>query len=206
MRKNLVKRIVSISVIVLVLALVVTTIVLAVVPKTMTNPIADGFYCIKVYQGSKSAMYTPNPTATGADAEHNEIFNKIVDLHEESLKDTLLSAIFQGTGSFDVRVVKDSTVSNVISTIAEAEGNAIIFEYSSQQVLKLDGETYEDELSAAGVVKYDMIVLSLNASDNYEECIAYLADTSTKKSIYQVKFLAHQSELNDYVGSLDIPA
>lgn len=204
MKKSLVKKISAIAVIVLVLALVVTTIVLAVVPKTMANPISDGFSYVMVYQGNKSALFTPNPTATGDEAEHNEIFNKIYELHEESLKDTLLSAIFQGTGSFSLTVDKKNPVANVITTIAESEGNAVVFQYSSTQVLKIDGEVYNDELSSKGVIEYDMIVLQLNDSENYEECVAYLADASTKKSVCQVKFLAHQSELNEYVGSLTI--
>ena len=204
MRKSLVKKIVAIAVIALVLALVVATIVLAVVPTTMANPVSEGFSYVKVYKGKKSALYTRNDTATGDEAEHNEIFNRIYELHEESLKDTLLSAIFQGTGSFNLTVDKKNPVSNVITTIAEAEGNAIIFEYSSTQVLKIDGKEYEDELSAKGRIEYDMIVLQLNDSENYEECIAYLADASTKKSVCQVRFLAHQSELNAYVNDLVI--
>ena len=118
------------------------------------------------------------------------------------MKDTLLSAIFQGTGSFSLKVDKQNTVSNVITTIAEAEGNAVVFEFSSKQVLKINGEVYEDELSTKGVIEYDMIVLPLGTSENFEECTAYFANASTKKSVCQVKFLAHQSELNEYVGSL----
>ena len=81
MKKDLAKKIVSISVIAVVVALVITTIILALVPKRMANPIADGYATITVYQDSTSAMFTSkaNPTTDGERA-HNEVISQIEKL------------------------------------------------------------------------------------------------------------------------------
>ena len=113
--------------------------------------------------------------------------------------------MFQGTGKFKVSVEKLNTP-NVISSVAKKEGNALEFTYlDGARELKLDGVVYDDDdFLSSTKVTYDMIVMTLGTSENFEECTLYLADSSTKVSSYQVKFLAHQSELNNYITSLDL--
>lgn len=208
MKTNLVKKIISISVISLVLALVVLTIVLALVPKKFENPIADNYATITIYKDGvppQQFNYTENP-ATESEKAHNEIMSTIEKLHEESLKDNLLSAIFQGTGSFEVKVVKEY-IPNVITTVAKAEGtNALVYTYlqEEKQVLKINGEVYKDESKLSSTeVTFDMIVMPLGTTDGFEQRTVYLANRSNNQSSYQVTFIAHQAELNDYISSLD---
>ena len=206
MKAKIIKRVVSITAIALVAALLITTIVLALVPKKMENFVNDGYASITVYQGSTAVQYTysKNPT-TDAEREHNEIFRKIEELHKDSLEDSLLSALFQGTGSFDVTVQK-KTHTNILSSVAEGEGNAIVFTYLQEDplVLKIDGKEYRDETSFnSKTVTYNMIVLELTDSEDFDKCKIYFADRSTRESYYYIEFLAHQAELNDYVSSLD---
>jgi hypothetical protein len=197
MKKDLAKKIISISAIAVVVALVITTIVLALVPKKMANPIADGYSFITVYQDSKSAAYSPKD-------EHNEIIDNIKDLHEKSLKDNMLSAIFQGTGSFKPSVEK-SNVTSVRSKIAEAEGNALVFTYMEEQTLKINGEVYKDTGTlSASTVTFDCIIMPLTDGTNFQECKIYLVDSEENKSSYQVTFLACQAELNEYVSSIEL--
>ena len=207
MKTNLVKKIISISVISLVLALVVLTIVLALVPKKFENPIVSGYASITVYQDGIAQQYTyTNNPDTDAERAHNEVYTTIEKLHAESLKDNLLSAIFQGTGSFEVSV-EDTYYANVITSIANAEDtNALVFTYlqEDKQVLKIDGEVYKTESALSSKeVTFDMIVMPLGNTDSFEQCTIYLANRSDNKSSYQVTFLAHQAELNKYVSSLD---
>ena len=208
MKKDLVKKIVSISVVSLVLALVAATIVLALVPKKLVNPVTDGYASITVYKDSSSQQYFKdfyNPTtATEAEKKYNAVYGEISDLHKESLKDNLLSAMFQGLGKFGVEVVA-SLNSNVETNIAQAEGNCLVFTYigEEKQILKINGEVYYDETSLKSeAVEYDMIVMPLSAENGFSERVIYLADRETKKSQYQLKFLADQSELNEYIESL----
>ena len=210
MKKDLVKKIVSISVVSLVLALVVATIVLALVPKKLVNPVADGYASITVYKDSLDKQYFKNfynsADATEAEKKYNAVYGEIADLHAESLKDNLLSAMFQGLGKFGVEVVA-SLNSDVIKNVAKAEGNCLVFTYigEDKQVLKINGETYYDETSLKSeAVEFDMIVMPLVSSSGFEERILYLADRETGKSQYQLKFLADQTELNDYIENLEL--
>ena len=210
MKKDLVKKIVSISVVSLVLALVITTIVLALVPKKLVNPINDGYASIAVYKDKEGKQYFKNlynsTTATEAEKKYNAVYDEIADLHAESLKDNLLSAMFQGLGKFGFEVVP-SLNSNVVKNVAEAEGNCLVFYYigEDKQVLKINGEVYYDENALKSeAVEYDMIVMPLTAESGFAERVIYLADRTTGKSQYQLKFLADQSELNEYVESLSI--
>jgi len=152
MKKDLVKKIVSISIIAVVVALVITTIILALVPKRMANPIADGYATITVYKGSAEGMYNykANP-ADDLERKHNEVIDEIQKLHEDSLKDNVLSAIFQGTGSFSATVSKEYKT-NAIKTIAGAEGNALVFTYLQEQVLKVNGETWSAKSTNENII------------------------------------------------------
>lgn len=204
MKKNLAKKITSITVIALVVALVITTVVLALVPKKMNDPIASDYKRVWVYQDNVSAAfsYVANPT-TDEQRAHNEIIETIKELHEESLKDSVLSAIFQGTGSFKSEVTKTKK-NNALTSVAEQTGNAIVFEYFEDQELKVNGETYKDEGTlSASPVTFGKIIMTLGTSENFEQCTIYLVDSSDGHSYYQVTFLAAQAELNDYVSSID---
>ncbi|MBE5736221.1 MAG: hypothetical protein E7356_02540 [Clostridiales bacterium] len=201
MNSKIAKRVISITVIALVAALIITTIVLAIVPKKMQNVIGDNYIMVRAYvDGTEVNKYLKN----------SDEFKKISELHEESLEDSLLSAIFQGSGKFDVKV-KTADYSNVLSSVAEVAGtNVLVFEFPSQddgkqifQTLEVNGEVYKDSNSLnESTVEYDMIVMPLVDSDNYDLCTIYLANSVTKVSSYKVEFFAHQSELYDYVASL----
>ena len=206
MKSKIIKRVVAITSISLVAALLVTTIVLALIPKRMENFINEGYASITVYQGSKSNQYTyhKNPS-TDAERASNEIYTTIERLHKESLEDSLLSALFQGTGNFDVQVQKKA-YTNGITSIAEGEGNTLVFTYLQEDplVLKINGEEYRDESSFnSKTVTYNMIILELTDSEDFDKCKIYFADRSTRESYYYVEFLAHQAELNEYVSNID---
>lgn len=210
MKKDLVKKIVSISAVSLVIALVVATIVLALVPKKLVNPINNGYASITVYKDSLDKQYFKNfynsATATEAEKKYNAVYDEITEMHEDSLQDNLLSAMFQGLGKFGVKVVA-SLKSDVIKDVAKADGNCLVFTYIQEEklVLKINGEVYYDETSLKSeAVEYDMIVMPLISSSGFEERIIYLADRETGKSQYQLKFLADQSVLNDYIENLNL--
>lgn len=210
MKKDLVKKIVSISVVSLVLALVVATIVLALIPKRLANPITEGYASVTVYKDSLDKQYFKDfynsANATEAEKKYNAVYSEITDLHKDSLKDNLLSAMFQGLGKFGIEVVP-SLEADVIKNVAKAEGNCLVFTYigENKQVLKVNGEVYYDETALKSeAVEYDMVVMPLSANGGFEERVIYLADRETGKSQYQLKFLADQSELNEYIENLNL--
>ena len=114
--------------------------------------------------------------------------------------------MFQGLGKFGIEVVP-SLESDVIKNVAKAEGNCLVFTYigEDKQILKINGEVYYDEKAfQSEAVEYDMIVMPLSSGSGFEERVIYLADRETGKSQYQLKFLADQSELNDYIENLKL--
>lgn len=214
MKKNLVKKIASIVVVSLVCVLVLVTVVLALVPKRLENVVAKGYSGINIYYGDsdQSYTYTSNPDKTSNKYEsyvkQNEVIEKIASLHEASLKDSVLSAIFQGVGSFHITVstTSSSKSSNALTAAKSESDKVIVFEYAETQDLVIGGEKYKyKESTSAKPVTFDKIVMPVGSSDSFEECTLYLIneDSTTYKSTYQVKFLAHQSELADYIATLD---
>lgn len=207
MNKNQTKKIISIVIVSLVLALVLVTIILAIVPKKLENPVAQGYTSITVYSGDKDQTYFYTPNATDADAiKENETFRKIESLHADSLKDNVLSALFQGTGSFDVQVTK-TNYPNALTEAQDQSDNVLVFTYATgEQTLMINGKEYKDTSSfSSSVVTFDMVVMPIGDSNSFEECTIYLADRTNKNSSYQVKFLAHQSDLADYISNLTFP-
>lgn len=216
MKKNLVKKIASIAVVSLVCALVLVTIILALVPKKLENVIASGYDKITIYVDGKdqSYLYTENPDTASdhyaSDIEQNEVISKVESLHKESLKDSLLSAIFQGVGSFDITVTTTSSSksSNALTAAKNESDKVIVFDYGSEQDLVIGGKKYKyKESTSASYVKFDKIIMPVGNSDSFEECTLYLVvpGSTSYKSTYQVKFLAHQSELAEYIDSLESP-
>lgn len=209
MNKNLVKKILSIVAVSLVCALVVLTIVLAIVPKKLNNPIMTGYQSITVYKDKvdQTYYYTANTTEQN-EIKQNEIFTKIQELHEASLQDSLLSALFQGVGGFDIKVVTEDVNNAITDVKTNYEGSDIlVFNYASEQTLKLDGEEeYKHSTSMFGSqsVKFNMMVMPIGSSDSFEECTIYLTK-SDKSCEYQLKFLAHQNELASYLKTLEFP-
>ena len=207
MKTNLVKKILSIAIVSLVIALVLVVVVLALIPKRLENPIASGYASITAYKGNIDQTYYYTPNTTNEDAvKENGIFREIESLHAESLKDSLLSALFQGTGNFNTRV-ESTYYANAITQAKADSDTVLVFTYTTgDKTLQINGQDYRHETSVSStLVTFDMIVMPLNSSDSFEECTIYLADRESKNTSYQVKFLAHQSELIKYVSELEFP-
>lgn len=212
MRKNLVKKVTSIVVVALVCALVLVTIVLALVPKRLENVINKGYIGITVYNGDEdNTFWYTDPTSgsglTSTDIETNKIFKKVESLHEDSLKDSLLSAIFQGVGSFDIRV-EATYYSNALTQAQEESDKVLKFTYSEddKQTLKIGGKDYKYNKSLSGeYVTFVGIIMPVGNKDSFEERTLYLISEGTKSS-YQVKYLAHHGDLADYIDTLDFSA
>lgn len=208
MKKNLVKKVASIVIVALVCALVLVTIVLALVPKKLENVIPAGYNSITIYSGDASQTYNVEYDETNP--SNSEVASKVLTLHQDSLKDSILSAIFQGVGSFDVSVV-NKNVDNALTTAKDESEYVLTFNYGSTQTLKIGGKEYKHKADLSGdVVQFDKIIMPLGSKDSFEECTLYLVQkgttsSTTYKSKYRVKYLAHHSDLVKYIDSLEFP-
>lgn len=199
MKTNNVKKILSIVIISVVLALVAVTVILAVIPKTLYNPLNTEFQSVVIYRDKSEDVYIKDYSD-----KDREAFAKILELHEKSLKASVLSNMFQGTGSYDVNVVTKGQTDVKNNVILKDDVYAIEFRYLTAQTLKINGEEWKDEKTfSSKTVSYDKMYLIVTNNDSYEECTIYLTNEKDDSS-YQVKFLAHQEELYDYIKNLSM--
>ena len=202
MKTSTLKKVLSIVIVSIVLALVAVTIILAVVPKRFGNIISDNYATLSVYKDGKENLFVYNGQSTDeSDVKQNKVINEIVRLHKESLKDNLLSAIFQGTGSFKIEVLQDPETS-VINFVDKEGVYGLVFDYTTPQTLKVDGAElkYEETLSSK-TVTYNRIVMPLKDTNRFDDNVIYLCNSSSD-STYQVRYIAHQSDICDYIDSI----
>ena len=116
MNSNKAKKIVSIVIISVVLAITILTVVLALIPKKLYNPIANGYDYITVYKKDASV----NNYADEDSDEQKAIIDNIAKYLEKSTKDNVLSSIFQGTG----KVANDRDFQERTVYVVDGEGNS----------------------------------------------------------------------------------
>lgn len=196
-----VKKILSIVIISLILAVTILTIVLALVPKKLYNPIADGYYTVTVYKDKNSNIYQ----TSGEMSEESQTFkNNLVKYLDKSVKDNMLSSIFQGTGRFEAKVVSKDE-GNVMTNVANVSGaTCLIFNYLDEQKLVFNGKEYKNPQATdpTKTITYTKLYMPISKTEDFQEAVVYLTD-KTNKSSYQIKFLAHQSEIYNYIISLN---
>lgn len=195
MKSKKTRKIVSISIISLVVALTIVVVLLAVIPKKHYDPMNWDYDSATIYKDKSNAMLDKD------DPEDKKVLEKIKELYEKSLKDSILSSMFQGTGSYSASVKEKATS---VSDLYDKSGvTSIVFDYDEEQVLQMYGEEYMHQLpaSASKQIKYYSAVLVLTDTTSFEEATLYLITNVDKsKSEYCIKFLAHQSELYDYIS------
>ncbi len=195
MKSNVFKKVLSIVIISLVLAITITTVVLALIPKKLYNPIADSYRYITIYQKDND---TYNLYDTNGTDEQKQVCSAIAENMKKSLKDNVLSSIFQGTGKYDESIVV-SKVSSVESSIAKGK-TCLIFGWLEKQKLTIKGEEYTPS-NSNDVVTYTQLVMPVENDNDFQERIVYVLN-SDGSSTYQIKFLAHQSDLYSYINGL----
>lgn len=199
--KNL-KKILSISIISLVLVLTAVVIILAVVPKKHYNPVDYDFNSISVWRETVTNQYLVKDGNIGSD-ESDKVVKDIIALHEKSLEDNVLSSLFQGTGSFQPKVTHYSHA-NVKNEFQKDGVISIVFNYVEEQKLIFNGEEYKNtEAQITKAVTFSRAVLVLSKSTSFEKSTLYLTDADFESEC-QIEFLAHQSELYEYIVGLKI--
>ena len=198
-----VKKILSIVIISVIVAITVLTIVLAIVPKRLYNPVVSGYDRVAVYKDGRGVGY---------DLVENQMTDKQsafkADLEKylgDSFKDNLLSSIFQGTGRFENKVVSKDE-GNVSTSIAKASGSVcLVFEYYEEQKLIFNGKEYKNPLRPVDqdeTITFTKIYMPLSNDSDFQERVVYLTKGDNKSS-YQIKFLAHQGDLYNFVQNLE---
>ena len=141
-------------------------------PKKLYDPLNNDFLTMTIWRDNVSNTYVKGDMGTD---EHNKVINDILDLHEESLKDNVLSSIFQGTNKYNAEVKNYGE--NDVRDIAKVDNvMSIAFSYKDKQTLKIGGTVYIDTSSVQQTVNYTRAVIILNNSDSFEESTIYFCD------------------------------
>lgn len=207
MKSNTLKKVLSIVIIAIILAVATTTCVLAFVQKALYNPITDindtigDYYAITLCKDGVTNLYLNNESAS---EEQKEVVNKIQELSEKSTKASILSLMFQGTGSFEP-TIKAVDSGDVMTSIAKASGQVcLVYDFlDEEQTLMWNDKVYTNPQATNpnAPITFRKLFIPIANNEEFTVCTAYLAD-SKNKSAYQIEFLAHQSEIYEYMVSL----
>ena len=198
-----VKKILSIVIISVIVLITALTVILAIVPKRLYNPVTEGYYRVAVYKDGKDAGGY-NLTGDMTDKE-KDFKKKLARYLDESFKDNCLSAVFQGTGRNESKVISKNE-ENIVSNIAKASGAVVLrFEYSEAQKLIFNGKEYKNSQASdpTKTITFTRIYMPLSNDGDFQERIVYLTSGTSTTSSYQIKFLAHQGDLYNYISSLE---
>lgn len=207
MKSNTLKKVLSIVIIAIILAIVVTTCVLAFVKKSLYNPMneindnMDNYKIMTIYKDGYHGVYL---NIESEDEEKKQVMADIKALSDESTKSSILSSMFQGTGSFEPKILtKDE--GNVLTKIAQASGKVcLVYDFADvDQYLMWNGEKYKNSQAKDpnAPVTFRKVYIPISNTEEFDVCTAYLADKDDKSS-YQIEFLAHQSEIYDYLVNI----
>ena len=208
MKFNTLKKVLSIIIISIILAIAITTLVLAFVQKSLYNPLLDAskdmdkYYSVTIYKDGVSNRYNNNETSS---EEDKEIVAKLDELMKDSTKASILSLMFQGTSSFEPEVVI-SDAGNVMTSIASAKGQVcLVYDFLDEEpTLMWNDEAFTNSQAKDpnAPITFRKLFIPISNTEEFGVVTAYLADKDNKSS-YQIKFLAHQSEVYEYMVGIE---
>lgn len=185
-----------------VLAITAATIVLALVPKKLYNPIPEeNFAGVTVYRSTLSNSYYGDENEPNSEA--NQVIDDLMGLISESVEDNILSSMFQGALGYTRTVTKINKETD-LKKYYDAQGVlALVFNYLDDvQTLTVDGtsdgEVYKHVTAfASNTIEYNKIIMPITNTDSYEENIIYLVKDNACE--YTITYHAHQSKIYSYI-------
>lgn len=200
--KNTLTKVLTIVAIVLVGLIAVSAITLALV-KSNFNQVIDMSKVegITVYIDSKDNYYSEDT--------NKEVFEQLKKLYNKGTEESVISALFQGAYSKRAKAeVITSTVS--VDTLKNPASGTYVLKFSLKdtQQLKVNGEVVEDssKYGSDKSIYYNTVYVNIEDNTALTKIRCYIiSETSINYSYTQVDFVAHHSELFDYISDLDFP-
>ena len=156
---------------------------------------------ITVYTDSKDNYYSEDT--------NKEVFEQLKKLYNKGTEESVISALFQGAYSKRAKaeVITSSVSTDTLKT--PASGTYVLkFNLKEKQQLKVNGKVVEDS-SKYGPDKsiyYNTVYVNIEDNTALTKIRCYIiSETSINYSYRQVDFVAHHSELFDYISDLDFP-
>ena len=187
------KKVLSIAALCLIGILAGTIIVFSCVNKdfnlNLTNPDSISVYI------NKSLTENSEAYSLDSDDAHKEIYNKILALYNDSFKQKMMSAFFNGTLNEGVTITRESrNLSSLTNT-----GTWLVFDYNlNPQTIRLNGKDYKDDSSSSK--EYDKVFVEVKNSETMTTFTIYLAKRESNYSYYHYTARAKQCDLYNYLN------
>lgn len=200
--KNTLTKVLTIVAIVLVGLIAVSAITLALV-KSNFNQVIDMSKVegITIYTDSKDNYYSEDT--------NKEVFEQLKKLYNKGTEESIISALFQGAYS---KRAKAEVITSTVSTDTlktPASGTYVLkFNLKETQQLKVNGKVVEDssKYGSDKSIYYNTVYVNIEDNTALTKIRCYIiSETSINYSYRQVDFVAHHSELFDYISDLDFP-
>lgn len=200
--KNTLTKVLTIVAIVLVGLIAVSAITLALV-KSNFNQVIDMSKVegITVYTDSKDNYYSEDT--------NKEVFEQLKKLYNKGTEESVISALFQGAYSKRAKTEVITSTVSVDTLKTPASGTYVLkFSLKDTQQLKVNGEVVEDssKYGSDKSIYYNTVYVNIENNTALTKIRCYIiSETSINYSYTQVDFVAHHSELFDYISDLDFP-
>lgn len=190
------KKILSIVALTLIAILASSIIVFSCVDKDY-NPNLENPDYIKIFVDSSSSEAYFNDNTN---EENQKVYNETLRLYNESFKQKMMSAIFNGTLFENPTISKLSPKKNSFST-----GIYINFHYNEKQILKLNNDvyTYKTEKTTETNIEYNDLYIEVKDSENLTTFNIYVQKLNSSYYYYHYTVRAKQADLYNYLKGIN---
>lgn len=156
----------------------------------LTNP---DFVEIYVNTTTTSQSYGKN-----GDSEHKAVYDKVMNLYNQSFKQKLMSSLFNGTLSEKATITRE--YKNNIAQITNS-GVWVVFNYENEQVLMLNGKefAYTENGYNDTHITYNRLYVEVKDSSTMTTFNIYVRKSGSESSYYRYTARAKQADLYKYL-------
>lgn len=190
------KKILSIVALCLIALLAGTIILFAFINKSYNPNLSNPDY-IEVYVNYSGSNNVESYYKNDEFSDRQAIYNKVMELYNNSFNQNIMSGIFQGTIFSKTNITRPGTSKDS----ALSGGIFIAFNYNDEQTLKLNGENYVYTSGSYTEkdIKYKTLYVEVKNSDAMTDIKIYVQPTNTTTLRYCYNVKASQSALYNYI-------
>ena len=186
-------KVLSIVILVLITVCAISTLVLAVTPKN---------YNFGLSEPTSIKIHTENESISSAKwykGDSDGVYEKVMELYNNSFKTTLLNSLFKGVA------LENVSIEEGYSYFSSIKGDYIEFQYNELQTIKLGNTEYTP--SNSGIFKnYVSVIVEVANTNTLTPVTAYIrhGGENTNYSYSRVRFTSYaaQADLYEYINSL----
>lgn len=174
----------------IVAVLIATTLVLALVKKSYKPEFDLAPKTVTIVQELDDKEFE-----SSASHSTSKKFEKIVNLFDESFKQSVLASIFSGNSSNKVEI---SLVSKLPTF---SEGYTVTFDYKADMVLKKDGKDFIYGTNSDKQIKVQKIILNVVETNGFDQVFLYAKEVvGVNTYYYEITTTANFDSLYSYIG------